>query len=274
MFDAAWKRDLQRGAAPGVPASALQGLAGRFITIDGPDGAGKTTQLSVLTQRLREAGLRVVTTRDPGGTAVGDGIRELLLHLPEHLGRPTPYCELLLFMASRAQLVAEVIRPALARGETVITDRFIWATLAYQVANGMDADQILSLADGAIGDCWPDLTLILDVPPEVGLARNLSRTGTTDAIEQRSMHYRSQVRRLFLEMPARFRLPIRVLNASQSVDAVHGDVVAALMDRFGSSRSETQGERPASSRDSSGMPTNGCAAKARYGGRNGDRGLA
>ncbi|NOT02220.1 MAG: dTMP kinase [Phycisphaerales bacterium] len=206
-------------------------FAGRFLAIDGPDGAGKTTQVADIAAELRAVGLSVTTVREPGGTAVGNGIRELLLHLPDVKSRPVPYCELLLFMAARAQLVAEVIDPAIARGETVLTDRYVWSTLAYQVANGAAESDVLTTARGAMAGRWPDATVILDVPPEVGLSRVIkSRGGMRDAIEQRSNEYHARVRELFVSLPGRFEMPIRIVDGTADREVVRVRITAAITD--------------------------------------------
>lgn len=212
-------------------------FAGRFLAIDGPDGAGKTTQVADVAGVLRSAGLNVTTVREPGGTAVGNGIRELLLHLPDARSRPVPYCELLLFMAARAQLVAEVINPALDRGATVVTDRYVWSTLAYQVANGAAEGDVLTIARGATSGRWPDATVILDVPPAVGLARVVqSRGGIRDVIEQRSLDYHLRVRQLFLSLPERFDAPIRIVDGTADRDVVRAAILDQLSDALAPSR--------------------------------------
>jgi dTMP kinase len=133
-------------------------LAGKFIVFDGPDGSGKGTQIERLARVLAAEGASVVCTRDPGGTAIGDQIREILLH-KNLLTAMDVRCEALLFMASRAQLVGEVIGPAVRAGKVVICDRFISATCAYQGAAGSDVRRIVELGRFAVGESWPQLTL-------------------------------------------------------------------------------------------------------------------
>src|SRR4051812_40278148 len=153
-----------------MPDTTLQHLAGYFIVFDGPDGCGKTTQLKALITRLEEAGVRVRRLREPGGTAIGEQIRKILLS-PENEAMDVR-CEMLLYMASRAQLVHEQIQPALAAGECVLTDRFASSTLAYQGGGGgMDLQQIAEVAKVAVGDRWPDLTVIFDLDTDQAMAR-------------------------------------------------------------------------------------------------------
>lgn len=141
-------------------------LRGKFIVFDGPDGGGKSTQIERVVRLLDGHGVPVARAKDPGGTPIGDRIRHVLLDFD--LSEMDVRCETLLFMASRAQLVGRVIEPALRRGEAVICDRFVSATCAYQGAAGYDMGQIIELARFAIGRTWPDVTIVVDVPPELG----------------------------------------------------------------------------------------------------------
>ncbi len=138
-------------------------LAGRFLVIDGPDGAGKSTQAGLLAEHLRAGGAAVRLVRDPGGTAIGDRIRQVLLDRAH--GEMAVECELMLYMDSRAQLAAEVIRPALAGGMCVLSDRYISSTIAYQGAGGMDPDAIRQAAKIAVGPAWPD-SRVTSVSPQ------------------------------------------------------------------------------------------------------------
>src|SRR6185436_4631396 len=144
-------------------------LSGKFIVFDGPDGSGKGTQLQLLAEKLTAAGLQVVRAKDPGGTPIGDRIRSVLLDFD--LSTMDVRCETFLFMASRAQLISEVIEPALKASKVVLCDRFISSTCAYQGAAGYDPQRIIELGRLAVGNTWPQLTIILDVPPEEGFRR-------------------------------------------------------------------------------------------------------
>ena len=194
-------------------------LAGRFIVLDGPDGSGKSTQLAMLDECLRACGVKVVTTRDPGGTAIGDKIRGILLDRANDV--MSINCEILLYMASRTQLMAEVISPAAASGNCVLCDRWVSSTVAYQVADGKaSAADIMAAYDLALPGVCPDLTIILDLDAEFGLAR-AAGAGGHDRIEARGAKYHRRVRELFLEQatgqPGRFA----VVDAADTIDQIH-----------------------------------------------------
>lgn len=192
---------------------------GVFLSLDGLDGTGKSTQCRLLAEWLRGRGLEVTECIDPGGTAVGDGLRELLLNHPHELALP---CEALLFMASRAQLVAEVIRPALAAGRAVVCDRFLLANVVYQGhAGGLDPAQLWAVGRFATGGLEPDLTLVLDLPPQVALAR---RGRTADRIEGRSAEYQARVRDGFVAEARRWPDCIKLIDAAPPVEAVHQSI--------------------------------------------------
>ncbi|MEI7835591.1 MAG: dTMP kinase [Planctomycetota bacterium] len=201
----------------------VQRLAGRFIVIDGPDGAGKSTQIALLCDYLAAAGVEVVRAVDPGATAVGRKIREILL---DHASGPiSPMCETMLFMASRAQLMAEIVAPALAGGKTVVCDRFVSSTVAYQGAAGVDEGAILAVADVAIGGHWPDLTIVLDVA--VSLTRQ-RLGGRADRIEARGDEYFARVREGFLDQAARSPERFAVVDAAATVERVQEQMRSIL----------------------------------------------
>ena len=193
-----------------------------FLSLDGLDGSGKSTQCRLLADWLRKQSYAVTECADPGGTAVGDVIRDLLLGRRHEMSLP---CEAFLFMASRAQLTAEVIKPALDAGRAVVADRFLLANVVYQGhAGGLDPEQLWSIGRQATGGLEPDLTIVLDLPVELALSR---RTGPADRVESRNFQYHARVRAGFLAEARRAsglnpEAPrIKVVDASQPVAVIH-----------------------------------------------------
>ncbi|CAN5910721.1 hypothetical protein BH23PLA1_BH23PLA1_25270 [soil metagenome] len=189
---------------------------GHFLCLEGPDGGGKTTQAARLVEALRSSGREVVACRDPGGTALGDRLRSILL---DRSAVPIGFrAEMLLYMASRAQLVEEVIRPALRSGVSVVSDRFLLSNVVYQgYAGGLDVEEVWQVGQAATGGLLPDWTGLLDVPPEV--AR--SRIGPPrDRIEDRGEAYRQRVREGFLKAAESYPAPLVVLDGSADAEAV------------------------------------------------------
>lgn len=186
---------------------------GKLITFEGPEGSGKSTHAAALAQRLRTSGMAVKLTREPGGTWLGEGVRRLLKDHQQP--PPTPPAELLLFLAARAQLVGEVIRPALAAGLHVICDRFADSTAVYQgYGRNFDLEQVRELNGMATGGLMPDITFLLDLDVTAGLLRAQSRQsangGGTDRIEREALAFHERVRQGYLEIarqePGRFHL--------------------------------------------------------------------
>lgn len=189
---------------------------GFFLSLDGLDGTGKTTQCRLLVEWLREAGVPVTTAVDPGGTDIGKQLRQILLYGREH--QMVMRTEALLFMASRAELVEQVIRPTLDRGEVVISDRFLLANVVYQGhAGGLDVNELWSIGRFATGGIEPDLTVIFDLPVETVRSR-LNRE--EDRLESRGDEYRERVRAGFLRESERLAERCRVLDASASIENV------------------------------------------------------
>ncbi len=216
-------------------------LKGKFIVFDGPDGCGKSTQRAMLADRLSAEGLDVLQCKDPGGTEIGDRIRQVLLGYD--LSRMDVRCETFLFMASRAQLLGEKVEPALAAGKTVLCDRFVSATCAYQGAAGYDIRRVIEVARYAIGDTWPHLTIILDIDVEKAFARTgreaqqpgrklkqnagqnmLFHDVHTDAMEARPLEFHRQVREVFLRIGDVYPRPVEIISADQTADQVHAAV--------------------------------------------------
>lgn len=201
-------------------------MSGLFITLEGPEGAGKSTNREYLAERLREHGVDVVLTREPGGTPLAERIRALLLDpTAEPMATDT---ELLLVFAARAQHLAQVIRPALARGAVVLCDRFTDATYAYQGGGrGVSGSRIAQLESFVQGDLRPDLTLVFDLPVEVGLARAAAR-GRLDRFEQEGRTFFEAVRQTYLHRAAREPVRYRVVDAAQPLDQVQRSLDSLL----------------------------------------------
>ncbi|HTY87803.1 MAG TPA: dTMP kinase [Candidatus Acidoferrum sp.] len=199
-----------------------------FITFEGTEGCGKSTQIELLAQRLHALGHRVCTLREPGGTPIGEEIRHTLKHSKVNVTM-TYETELLLMNASRAQLVRETIRPALAVGEIVLSDRFYDSTTAYQgYGRGLDLDLVKSVIDFAVGDTRPDLTLLLHVPPEVSAERLQSRQSTLpfvrDRLEEGDQHFFARVAHGYDAIAAAEPDRVRVVNGDAPIEAVFDSI--------------------------------------------------
>jgi dTMP kinase len=211
-------------------------VAGALIVLEGVEGAGKSTQVRRLVRRLQSGGLDCLAVREPGGTVAGDAIRALLLDPGSHLDARS---EALLFMASRAQLVVEVIRPALARGAFVVADRFFLSTYAYQIGGrGLPEDAVRQANALATGGLVPDLTVLLDLPPGDGLARAAQR-GEHDRMERSGAAFHDRVRRAFVDFASpdwQGRHPeageVALVDAVGSEDEVGSRVAAEVARRW------------------------------------------
>lgn len=193
-----------------------------FFAFDGLDGVGKSTQMTQFCQWLAAAGHDVVVCRDPGSTPLGERLRELLLaHGDFSIGRRA---EMLIYMAARAQLVEEVIRPALDAGRTVVSDRFLLANVVYQAhAGGLDADDVWAIGRVAVNGVAPDLTFVLDLDPELA-AQRMGRT--PDRMESQGAEFRRKVREGYL-LEAAARPDVTVIDATRDVDSIQADIRAA-----------------------------------------------
>ncbi|GBR75385.1 thymidylate kinase [Candidatus Termititenax persephonae] len=195
-----------------------------FITFEGPDGSGKTTQSKLLYEELRRRGKGVVWTREPGGTDLGRSIRQLLLD--DQNASLAPETELFLFAADRAQHVAKVLRPGLAAGQIVLCDRYVDSTTAYQAGGrGFSAELIASLNAYSTGGLLPDITFLLDVPSEIGLQRATRQKA--DKFEQESLAFHQKVRAKYLELAAA-QTRIHVLDGLQTKEAIFQQIMARL----------------------------------------------
>jgi dTMP kinase len=200
-----------------------------LITLDGIDGVGKSTQIERLTAHLRSLGQAVLAVRDPGSTPIGVRLRELLLDSDLQMHRRT---EAMLFMSSRCEMIETTIRPALAAGATVISDRFLLANVVYQSVGGeVTAELLWELGRLANGGLNPDMTILLDMPAQVATAR-LNRP--SDRMERRGIEYMEAVRQAFLQQLPRSAACTAVINAHQATDDVARDVLAAVDEFFSS----------------------------------------
>ena len=200
-------------------------MTGLFITFEGGEGCGKSTQIAALKARLEDMGKTVVQTREPGGTALGESVRNLLQYDDAGQGM-SPEAELLLFAASRAQHVRELIVPAIAEGQIVLCDRFLDSTTVYQgVARAIDSKKVDTVNQFAIGDTMPDLTILIDLPPEIGLARVHARSdGQLDRMEKEAIEFFQAVRQGYLDLAKSEPKRFLVLDGSQSVEELETQI--------------------------------------------------
>jgi dTMP kinase len=225
-------------------------IRGRFIVLDGPEGCGKTVQIKLLSDYLKSQGVDVLTTFDPGGTMIGNQIRRLLKY--DAKGKMDVNTEVMLFMASRAQLVTEIIKPSLESGQVVLCDRFISSTCAYQGGSGYPIDKIIEFGKMAIGTIWPDLTIIIDIPVEEGLLRTgrkpyqktkvnhedanqiyLFKNVIVDRFDSRPFEYHRKVRKEFLRLPDYYPTPVKIVDGSiGGIESVHEKIKDVVNQTF------------------------------------------
>ncbi|MBA4374871.1 MAG: dTMP kinase [Anaerolinea sp.] len=203
-----------------------------FITLEGPEGSGKSMQMYDLAEFVRLQGFEVLTTREPGGTFIGDQIRHVIMRMDNTM--MDPRTEILLFCAARAQIVAELIRPNLEKGVVVISDRYADSTLAYQgYGHGLDLETLREILSFATGGLKPDLTLLLDIDVEEGLNRRKTGGGEWNRLDAQQLEFHKRVRQGYHEMvkadPSRWR----VIDAGQTPQTVQSDLRKAILENFG-----------------------------------------
>jgi dTMP kinase len=202
-----------------------------FIAFEGSEGSGKSTQVRRLASHLERSGVPLLVTREPGGTPIGESIRELLQFAP-HNADMTPETELLLFEASRSQLVREIIKPALKRAVCVIADRFFDSTTVYQgAARKLDRQFVEQLNAFAIGDCVPDITFVLDIDAETARSR-MEQPRKADRMEQQPAEFYEHVRQAYRELAAREPSRVVLLDGSRDADEIESEIWKTLSSRF------------------------------------------
>ena len=205
-------------------------MRGLFITLEGIDGSGKSTQRELLARELRRRGLDIVVTREPGGTAIGEGIRHLMVS--DATSHIAPTTELLLYVAARAQHVAELIRPALEKGRNVVSDRYTDSTVAFQgYGRGLDLMMIEELNSFATGGLKPDLTIVFDLDPEMARTRQGSRPigGLLGAFDEQHSEFHERMRIGYFQMAQQETSRIRIVDASGAVEDTHSKVMELVL---------------------------------------------
>ena len=202
-----------------------------FITFEGPDGSGKTTQIRRLIPVLQEKGFAIVHTREPGGTDIGDQIRSIIMNMKNKSMHPR--AEILLFCASRAQLVEELVRPSLSEGKLVLCDRYADSTMAYQgYGHGLDRDVLSQLLHFATGGLKPDLTLLFDISAEAGLRRRLTNHEEWNRMDDYALQFHERVRSGYLAMAAAEPERWAVIDADRTPDEIHREVVSVIIEKL------------------------------------------
>ena len=210
-------------------AAKRRHIRGQFITLEGPEGSGKSTQIRHLTRTLRRSGYKVVQTREPGGTVIAEAIRQTLL-LSSSREQITPVAESLLILAARSQHVIEVIEPALQRGAIVLCDRFSDSTFAYQgFGRGLDLAWLRTANRLATHGCSPDLTVLLDLPVSIGLSRRRKAQGRSNRLDRESEGFHRLVRKGFLKLAVRSPRRIKLVHADRSEETVRAEIEAVVL---------------------------------------------
>lgn len=205
-------------------------MGGLFITIEGPDGSGKSTQIKKLAEYLKKKGSAVIVTREPGGTKISERIREIILDR-ENI-EMDPVTEALLYAASRAQHVAEVIQPALESGKTVICDRFVDSSIVYQgIGRGLGVEAVENVNRIAVKNILPQITFLFQLCPEVGLERKTEQ-GEKDRLEQEALDFHQRVFEGYQGLKALYPQRIVVVDANRSIEEIHKDIVLAIEERL------------------------------------------
>ena len=193
---------------------------GIFITMEGPDGSGKSTQISLLKEYLEKEGYNVLITREPGGTVISEAIREIILN--KDFTEMSSVTEMMLYASARAQLIAEVVGPAIDNGTAVISDRFVDSSLVYQgMARGLGVDTVYEINKVAIGDYMPDVTFMLDLPAEVGISRKKDQK-ELDRMELESLEFHKKVADGYRSLAAKFPARIKTIDATLPIDEICG----------------------------------------------------
>lgn len=201
---------------------------GIFITMEGPDGSGKSTQIALLKEYLENEGFDVLITREPGGTKISEAIREIILN--KDFTEMSPVTEMLLYASARAQLINEVIGPALEKGQAVISDRFVDSSLVYQgIARGLGVETVYEVNINAIGKYMPDVTFLLDLPAEVGIARKKGQK-ELDRMELEGLEFHLSVAQGYRDMAERFPDRIRTIDATKPVDEISSLIKTKVSD--------------------------------------------
>ena len=206
--------------------------AKRFFSLEGIDGSGKTTQIDMLVAALEAEGYSVVKLREPGGAKISEGVRALLLD-PAFKGVMGDKTELLLYNAARAQVIHEIIQPALDAGKVVIADRFAWSTYAYQgYARGLGADMVQRLTEMTCGGCFPELTVVLDIDVQRGRARTAKRGEAPDRLEQEKADFFERVRQGYLAAAREYPDCVSAIDADRAPEAVFADLLQLVKSRL------------------------------------------